>query len=150
MKKIAFICMGNTCRSPMAECVFKHICKINNDASFKVSSYGLTAVNGENINEKAKKILKKYKIKYTSHKAKKLTDTILKKYDYAFAVTDDIKNILKKYDNTYSIKNFIDGIDIPDPYGLGESEYEVVFKLIYASCKKIYEKLKVNNENSVM
>lgn len=150
MKKIAFVCMGNTCRSPMLECVFKHICKLENNNNFKVVSYGLTAVDGENISLNAKNILKKYKIKYTSHKAKKLTDKLLKKCDITLTVTEDIKNILKKYNNVYSIKEFIDGIDIPDPYGLSINDYEVVFKVIYASAKKIYQKLQVEYEDSTM
>ena len=124
--------------------------KLEKNENFKVVSYGLTATDGENINIYAKNALKKYKIKYTTHKAKKLTDKLLKKCDIAFAVTEDIKNILKKYDNVVSIKQYIDGIDIPDPFGFGENEYEVIFKLIYASAKKIYEKLKVEYENSIM
>lgn len=142
MKNIAFVCMGNTCRSPMAECVLKHFCFEQKDTDFKVASYGLSAENGQNINPLAKQVLKKHKIRYCSHKARKLTDKMLKKQDYVFVMTADIKRILKKYDNVYLISEFIDGIDIPDPFGLGEVEYEAVFQLLYLSVAKIYKKLK--------
>ncbi len=134
--------MGNTCRSPMAECIFKHICKENADKDFKVSSYGLSAEKGTDISPLSKQVLKEYKIRYTSHKAKKLTDKIMKKQDYVFVMTPDMKRILKKYSNVYLISEFVDGIDIPDPYGLGMEEYESVFKLLYSSVKIIYKKLK--------
>lgn len=126
----------------MAECIFKHICYENNDKNFKVTSYGLSAENGQSINPLAKQALKRNKIRYSSHKAKKLTDKIMKKQNYVFVMTPDIKRILKKYDNVYLISQVADGIDIPDPYGLGEYEYEAIFKLLYSSIKVIYKKLK--------
>lgn len=145
MKNIAFVCMGNTCRSPMAECIFKHICHEKKDINYKVASFGLSAENGQNINPLAKQVLKNHKIRYSFHKAKKLTDKMMKKQDYVFVMTPDIKRILKKYDNVYLISEFVDGIDIPDPFGLGEVEYEAVFNLLYLSVQKIYQKLKLEN-----
>lgn len=139
MKNIAFVCTGNTCRSPMAECIFKHMCYENNIKDIKVSSFGLTAKNGENINTLAKKMLAKYKIRYKSHKAKKLTDKLLKKQDYVFVMTNEQKRVLKKYQNVYSLAEINGGMEIPDPYGLGEVEYEVVFKVLYASMKKLFD-----------
>lgn len=127
----------------MAECIFKHICKENMDSGFKVNSYGLSAENGQPINTFAKQTLKKNQIRYTSHKAKKLTDKIMKKQHFVFVMTPDIKRILKKYNNVYLISEFVDGVDIPDPYGLGEAEYEAVFKLLQESVKIIYNKLKL-------
>lgn len=125
----------------MAECVLKSLCKNDNISDLKISSYGLTALNGQEINPLAKQVLKDNKIRYSSHKAKKLTDKILKNQDIVFVMTDDIKRILKKYGNVLTIKEFVDGVDIPDPYGLGYKEYEAVFKLIYQSCKIILKKL---------
>lgn len=141
MINLAFVCMGNTCRSPMAECIFKHLLKENNINHIKVNSYGLVAQNGEPINPLAFQVLKDYKIKYKTHKAKKLTDKLAKKQDYIFVMTYQMKNILKKYPNVFTIKEFVSGIEIPDPYGLGYTEYEAVFKVLYTSCKKILSKL---------
>ena len=146
MKKISFVCTGNTCRSAMAECIFKHLCKQNDNNNFTISSYGISAKNGEEINPLAKQVLSDYKIRYKSHKAKKLTDKIIKKQDIIFVMTNEQKNILKRYENVLTIAEFVDGIDIPDPYGLGYKEYEAIFKLLYASLKKIYSKLNALEE----
>lgn len=141
MINISFVCTGNTCRSPMAECIFKHLCYINNIKDIKVSSFGLTAKNGENINILAKSMLAKYKIRYKTHKAKKLTDKLIKKQDYIFTMTEEQKRVLKKYPNVHCIAEINGGVEIPDPYGLGEVEYDAVFKLIYASMKKLFDEL---------
>ena len=141
MKKIAFVCMGNTCRSPMAEFILKSLCKDNQITGLKISSYGLSAQNGQEINPLAKQVLLDNHIRYKSHKAKKLTDKIMKSQDIVFVMTEGIKRILKKYSNVYTIKEFVDGVDIPDPYGLGYAEYEAVFKLLYQSCKLMLKKL---------
>ena len=61
-------------------------------------------------------------------------------------MTNEQKNILKRYENVLTIAEFVDGIDIPDPYGLGYKEYEAIFKLLYASLKKIYSKLNALEE----
>lgn len=144
MMNIAFVCTGNTCRSPMAQCIFKHICYVNNIKDVKISSFGLTAKNGEDINPLAKSMLTKYKIRYKSHKAKKLTDNLLKKQNYVFVMTNEQKRILKKYPNVYSLAEVNGGVEIPDPYGLGEVEYDAVFKLIYATMKKLFDLLASN------
>ena len=140
MLKIAFVCDGNTCRSPMCECIFKSFLKQTQNKSVNVSSYGISAIANTPMNENAKQVLKKYKISGT-HKAKKLTDKVLKSKDYVFVMTETQRNILRKYNNVFSLKEFVDGIDIPDPYGLGLEEYEIVFKLLYSSLKRVYRKL---------
>ena len=66
--------------------------------------------------------------------------------DTIFVMTKEQKNILKHYENVFSIAEMVDGIDVPDPYGLGYNEYEAVFKLLYVSMKKLYSKLNTMGE----
>lgn len=125
----------------MAESILKHMLKEREIKKFRVVSYGLAANVGEEANKEARKVLKKYKIKSLPHRAQKLTDKIAKSAKYIFVMTEDQKHALRNYPNAHSIKDFIDGIDIPDPYGLDETAYEAVFKVLYASIKRIVDKI---------
>ena len=49
MKKIIFVCEGNTCRSPMAEKIFANFVKKEN-IRLKVESFGIDADNGIEMN----------------------------------------------------------------------------------------------------
>ena len=53
--KIIFVCSGNTCRSPMAECVFKQMLKDEGIKDVEVESRGVVANVGADISENAKK-----------------------------------------------------------------------------------------------
>ena len=82
MIKITFVCTGNTCRSPMAESIFKNFVK-KNGADCKVSSKGLRVdPNNLEVSENTKIILKQHNITPVSHKASKLTTKTLKESDY--------------------------------------------------------------------
>ena len=48
--KLIFVCTGNTCRSPMAEAIYKNLDK---ETDIKVFSRGLVVLFGEPINPKA-------------------------------------------------------------------------------------------------
>ena len=49
LKKIVFVCTGNTCRSPMAEYLFKQVLKKEKLRGFKICSAGVGAKKGDNV-----------------------------------------------------------------------------------------------------
>lgn len=108
--RICFVCTGNTCRSIMAERLFKKIIKDKKINGLKASSRGIKA-KGENISENAKIVLKEYKANAKDRKSIKL-----KKIDNGtlyVAMTDEIKHQISG--RVISMKDLL-GYDIFDPY----------------------------------
>lgn len=139
---ILFICTGNTCRSPMAEGIFKDMLIKNKIENINVSSAGISAFPGEHANEKAIKVLNEKGINIKEHRAKQLSDeisnadlilTMTKSHkeiiaDYYFKKTDEISPCLftvKEFAAKISGEKLTD-LDIHDPYGMSYKMYEKV------------------------
>lgn len=127
--KILFICTGNTCRSPMAEGIFK---KLTRDIpEIEIYSAGLIANNGESVSEKAVIACKEYNADISTYKAKQLTLEILNSIDYFICMTESHTQALI---NAGIPESIIYTLNVSDPYG-GSLE------LYKECCKQIYDRL---------
>jgi len=141
MINIIFICTGNTCRSPMAEFIFKNISK---ESGIKISSAGLNTQMGLPIAENAALALKRLDIETTKFKSQKATNKLLKKATHIICMTKTQKLTLGKRENVYCMSDF-GGEDIADPYGGDSEEYYKTALAIQAACGEIYKFLKENH-----
>ena len=135
--KIMFVCLGNICRSPMAEYIFKSLDK---DNKFIVSSSGISDEEyGNDIYPPAKAILDKNNIEYGSHFAHKITKDEYEENDYIVVMEDYHKSRLNSIfrDNKKVIK--LIEKDIEDPWYTGN--FDKVYKEIYEGCKNLYNKI---------
>ena len=74
--RIAFVCTGNTCRSPMAEAIFRFYAKEKGLVNVEVSSYGLRIDPNERVtSDKALKAVKNIGIPIRAKKARPLPKT---------------------------------------------------------------------------
>ena len=95
MIKVLFVCLGNICRSPMAQIVFENLVKENGiDHLFEIDSAGTEGYNeiiNATIHKGTKEVLKRKGIKFKDHYSRKIRKKDYEYYDYIIAM--DSENI---------------------------------------------------------
>ncbi len=142
MVRVLFVCLGNICRSPMADGVFQQMVK---DAGLAdqilVDSAGTSGYHeGQMAHGGTRKILKKHDIPYNG-RSRPLVKSDFSNFDYILAMDDsnlaDIEGRTPP-DSKAVIKLFLDYAtdaevrEVPDPYYTGGFEY--VFGLVKNGC----------------
>ena len=116
---ILFVCTGNTCRSPMAEGLFKKIVSDNGIENVDCSSAGLFAMTGDEVSLNSVKACERFGVDISTHRARRITAYILDETDKFVCMTKDHASSLSLYVPSEKIVVLGDGI--PDPYG-GDTE----------------------------
>lgn len=152
MKKVLFVCLGNICRSPSAEGVFRaFVEKEGLQDKIFVDSCGTTSHHeGEPADHRMREHATARGYDLTSI-ARGLTRNDLVEFDYVLTMDNsNYKNVLALTadDLKYKIMKMTDFCSkhphdqIPDPYYGGPEGFELVLDLLEDSCHGLLEKIK--------
>ncbi|MFA6259953.1 MAG: low molecular weight protein-tyrosine-phosphatase [Bacteroidia bacterium] len=144
---VLFVCLGNICRSPMAEGVFRHLVEERGLAHrFHIDSAGTASYHiGELPDERARQVCLEKGI-VLRHKARAIHSQDANEFNYLVVMDHSNKRDLDIFFNKYSKKNillfgewFNAPVVIPDPYyGKLEGFYEV-YDLVEKQTRELLE-----------
>lgn len=134
MKKICFVCLGNICRSPMAEFVMSSLLE---DRDWIVESRATSRwEHGNPIHQGTQAILRKYQIPYRSDKtSRQISQADLDDFDYILAMDNHNLDDLRQIANAEQAeKIFLFGKEsVPDPWYTGD--FEETYRLVTQFCQ---------------
>ena len=137
MKKIMFICSGNTCRSPLAEGLFEKYLKDNSITNIEVASAGVGAFPGDDVSINSILVAGNRGVDISDHRARNINPEHLITTDLFCCMSNSHKQVLLKYCD----EDKIIVLNVPDPYGRPIEAYEECAKLIESKFPEILEKI---------
>ncbi len=145
MKSILFVCLGNICRSPIAEGIATKIAADYN-LPLHIDSAGTSHWHiGEPPCDNAVKIALKHGIDISTLRARKVHPKDARRFDYIVAMDNDNRNKLlsRGFENVYLIGDYgnFNGADVPDPYFFKDFEgFHNVFSMLDVAVKDFMKK----------
>ena len=154
VKKILFVCLGNICRSPAAEGIFKKKIKDRElETLFVVDSAGTGGWHVGNLaDRRMREAALSRGIELTS-RSRKIDHNDLYEFDHILVMDKDNLNAVKSLikDNTYPINSKIKLIlsyskksqldEVPDPYYGGQNGFEIVLDLLDDAIDELIDSL---------
>lgn len=136
---VLFVCTGNTCRSPMAEAIFRQY--LAGDPTFEVGSAGMSATPGTSCALETSMVLDKHQASLKGFRSRRVNRELLEQATHVFAMThghlDELEHRFPEFsDKFYLACEFVDlpdrgiGQDVPDPIGMGIHAYDEVANVL--------------------
>ena len=149
MTKILMVCLGNICRSPLAEGILRSKLSEN---SFLIDSAGTSNYHiGSQPDKRSIAIAKKYGIDISQLKGRQFNISDFDIFDFIYVMDEsnynnvvslarneeDIKKVKLILNEVYPKKNF----DVPDPYYGGDEGFKNIYNMLDEACSIIAKNL---------
>ncbi|MCW8899673.1 MAG: low molecular weight phosphotyrosine protein phosphatase [Gammaproteobacteria bacterium] len=151
--KVLFVCMGNICRSPTAEGVFRHLIQQErHEGWITTDSAGTHAYHiGEQPDRRAQQTALGRGIDISDLRARKASVNDFYEFDYILAMDDDNYRLLSDLcplEHIDKLSLFLDfskdysETQVPDPYYGGDQGFEHVFNLVESASRGLLADIK--------
>ncbi|MCM4157905.1 low molecular weight protein-tyrosine-phosphatase [Gramella sp. AN32] len=148
--RILMVCLGNICRSPLAEGLLKS--KVNPSEVF-VDSAGTGDYHiGDEPDRRSIAIAKKNQLDISQQRGRQFSAQDFEDFDHIYVMDNsnfsNVISLARTEEDRKKVHLILDEIfpsekvDVPDPYFGGEMGFENVYKMLNEACDSIAEKIK--------
>ena len=149
MVRVLMVCLGNICRSPLAEGLLRS--KVS-DNKVEVDSAGTSNYHvGDRPDTRSITIASKYGLDISQQRGRQFQVSDFDRFDHIYTMDasnyNNVIDLARNDSDKNKVKMILDEIypnahyDVPDPYYGGDQGFENVFKMLDEACDIIAEKL---------
>jgi len=141
--RVCFVCMGNICRSPMAEVVFRAlVAEAGLSDAVSTASAGTGGWHaGDGADRRAVSALRARGYDGSAHRARQFTRGDFAAYDLVVALDRDnerhLRSLAGSPEDAAKIRLLLADDDVPDPYYGGADGFEHVLDLVENACREL-------------
>lgn len=152
MSRILVVCLGNICRSPLAEGILLHLVN-NHQLSLTIDSAGTSDYHiGQAPDSRTIANAKKHNIDLTPLRARQFEQKDFDQFDRILVMDksnySNVLSLARHEEDTLKVDLFLNilhpgkNMEVPDPYYGGEAGFEKVFNLVWEASEKLIDQFK--------
>ena len=146
------VCLGNICRSPLADGILRFKAKCDNLDWIVDSAGTYSGHQGENPDSRAIKCANKYGVDISDLVARPFSKRDFDEFDKIYVMDSanyrDVLKLAVVEADRYKVEMIMNVVNpgknqpVPDPYFGGDEGFDVVYKMLDEACEKIIQQLK--------
>lgn len=153
--RVLFVCLGNICRSPLGEGVFRHLVKMNGASDFfEIDSAGTSDYHvGERPHTGSISIAEKHGISIVDQRGRQFTQDDIDRWDYIIVMDEsNEKDLIRDFNDVetkiHRLRDFDPKGpgDVPDPWGRGDDAFQEVYDIVHRSCEALIDYILREND----
>lgn len=152
MKSILMVCLGNICRSPLAEGVMRHKLEEAGISTIKVDSAGTSGFHvGEHPDSRSVQNAKSHGIDISKLRARQFSASDFDNFDLIFVMDSsnyqDVIKLARTKEEEAKVELLLNrkwpekNLAVPDPYFGGGDGFEKVFQLVDQACDEVVKEV---------
>ena len=148
---ILFVCLGNICRSPLAEGVFRHLARERGlEDRFEIDSAGTSSYHeGEPPDLRSAAVARERGVEL-SGRSRRLLPRDFERFDFVITMDEEIQESVERAQGANESRAMVqllrtydpeadDDLDVPDPYYGGPRGFEHVHDLVERACAALLD-----------